>query len=844
MSSVTSQIDILVQVRDQLEGLRRTQEGFQELQRSTNSWLSSFRNGAAFAVAQSALSRIGDAMREAAAVGIRFNAALEQARLGIAAVQRQANPQVFRNLDAAMGAATNAVELLQQKARQSPASFSQLVEGFQAITGAATAAGIPLSKQVDLTVLLSQAVAALGLRSEQFVQESRALLTGNITEDAALAKMLGIRKEDLDQAKQAGTLFEFLTQRLGAFREAGERSANTFTVLWSNLADSIEQASAAAMEPAFEAIKEGLRTVGEFDWQGAGQRAKEFVSTVIEAWKDGRLTELIALTLEVGFELGWKAIKEALFSEGANDLAGNFLRFIARLSVALTTSITQLGLEAASAVRLPFVAVIDFIAKNIVTMFENAFARVRQQAAQLYNSVASRFGSASRMDIPGGGDKPLPSFGDSWENAKAGSEAIMAATRDFFGQANAAAGFLWGGAPESGPSSAEQRLAAFAVSYGKAQDAAKATTKETDNQIRSTVVLVDWKKAELEANEELRDLGERRAIMEGDFTLTAAQKWQARLNFLNSEKQAVEDLIQVLEARAALEPDSKVAEQIRARADTARGKLSGIQGQISGLGPDPDNAMQQIQSKWTALVDRIGTDSQRLADLVIAPFEGLFTGLSSSIEGLINGTMRWGEALMNIGRSIVQSLVKAFADMVAQWIMSHIIMKGVSLAWHGFLTAIGAERVAVSNAQEAAKTPALAANATLASIGSWGTAVLVGVAAIAAILSAVGAFADGGLVTGPGGPRDDRVLARLSPGEYVVPADAVQAIGMDRMEQIRDGNLPMAAVGSPNVNVAPAPVQVMMVNSEAEMLRLLEEKGADVIIRRLDGRKMDLGMQA
>lgn len=33
-------------------------------------------------------------------------------------------------------------------------------------------------------------------------------------------------------------------------------------------------------------------------------------------------------------------------------------------------------------------------------------------------------------------------------------------------------------------------------------------------------------------------------------------------------------------------------------------------------------------------------------------------------------------------------------------------------------------------------------------------------------------FADGGEVTGPGGPREDRVLARLSPGEYVVNAHA------------------------------------------------------------------------
>ncbi|MEH2542809.1 hypothetical protein [Bradyrhizobium sp. AZCC 1699] len=60
-------------------------------------------------------------------------------------------------------------------------------------------------------------------------------------------------------------------------------------------------------------------------------------------------------------------------------------------------------------------------------------------------------------------------------------------------------------------------------------------------------------------------------------------------------------------------------------------------------------------------------------------------------------------------------------------------------------------------------------------------------------------FADGGTVTGPGGPRDDRVLARLSPGEFVVNAGAaarnlplLQAINSDRLPRFADGG----AVGS------------------------------------------------
>lgn len=40
-----------------------------------------------------------------------------------------------------------------------------------------------------------------------------------------------------------------------------------------------------------------------------------------------------------------------------------------------------------------------------------------------------------------------------------------------------------------------------------------------------------------------------------------------------------------------------------------------------------------------------------------------------------------------------------------------------------------------------------------------------------------GLFADGGRVSGPGGPREDRVLARVSPGEYIVNAQSAAAFG-------------------------------------------------------------------
>jgi hypothetical protein len=51
-------------------------------------------------------------------------------------------------------------------------------------------------------------------------------------------------------------------------------------------------------------------------------------------------------------------------------------------------------------------------------------------------------------------------------------------------------------------------------------------------------------------------------------------------------------------------------------------------------------------------------------------------------------------------------------------------------------------------------------------------------------------YASGGRVTGPGGPTDDKAgLYALSNGEYVLPTRVAQAIGYDRLDQMRGGDL-------------------------------------------------------
>jgi hypothetical protein len=200
--------------------------------------------------------------------------------------------------------------------------------------------------------------------------------------------------------------------------------------------------------------------------------------------------------------------------------------------------------------------------------------------------------------------------------------------------------------------------------------------------------------------------------------------------------------------------------------------------------------------------------SRDLENMAVAPFAGAFEGVSTSIQGLINLTMTWGDALRNIATNVLQSIIKGFADMVsawivsmammvARWVFSHVIMKGVLAAFHFFARLLGWQSTQSQIAQESAKAPSLAMNAATASVGSYGASAVVGMvlalAALGAIIGfALGAFEQGGY-TGGGGT--DRIAGVVHGQEFVFDAPAVQRIGVGNLEAMRRGGVPESGGG-------------------------------------------------
>jgi len=138
-----------------------------------------------------------------------------------------------------------------------------------------------------------------------------------------------------------------------------------------------------------------------------------------------------------------------------------------------------------------------------------------------------------------------------------------------------------------------------------------------------------------------------------------------------------------------------------------------------------------MQTGWGNAVKDLGTVYSNLANTIKGTVGAAISGVSQGITGLIEGTLTWGQALRNIGTSIlnivIDGLVKMFAAMV-----------------------LGNQTTAASEeAKQAATLPGKLVSmlATAVTEGGWAAAALIaaGVAGlVVGVGMAAGAFAEGG----------------------------------------------------------------------------------------------------
>jgi chromosome segregation ATPase len=199
--------------------------------------------------------------------GIEFNKQIEQARIGFAGILTsiaQIRNEQGRLVEGAEKYA-NAVKLSNQLLNelriaglQTVLTFQDLVQISQGIMAPFLSAGGNLKEFSQFVVLLSNAVAALGLPMNQVVQETRDLLMGTIDMNSQLARSLGITNEMVNRWREQGTLFQELTARLQGFQLASKDIEGSFTGLLAKAKEVFQVFAGMATAKVFEAIKKDL----------------------------------------------------------------------------------------------------------------------------------------------------------------------------------------------------------------------------------------------------------------------------------------------------------------------------------------------------------------------------------------------------------------------------------------------------------------------------------------------------------------------------------------------------------------------------------------------------------
>lgn len=228
---------------------------------------------AVFTVARTVVSGFNNMIAGA----VRFNAAIETNRVGLAGLIAAAGDvrdlqgsrvSLEEQLNRSQNIAIDQMGKLRAEALQTAASYEEISTAFTQAVAPGISAGLTLDEIRKVTVNISQAATGLGVAQNQLSEEIRSLFQGTINpRNTRIATALGITPQDIKRAKETGQLFEFISSRFAAISKTGEKLMNTFTGQLSNAADAFSQLLATASKPLFEQLKSGLSELqkGIFD---------------------------------------------------------------------------------------------------------------------------------------------------------------------------------------------------------------------------------------------------------------------------------------------------------------------------------------------------------------------------------------------------------------------------------------------------------------------------------------------------------------------------------------------------------------------------------------------------
>ncbi|HSM84609.1 MAG TPA: hypothetical protein VLT16_00600 [Candidatus Limnocylindrales bacterium] len=321
----------------------------------------------------------------------------------------------------------------------------------------------------------------------------------------------------------------------------------------------------------------------------------------------------------------------------------------------------------------------------------------------------------------------------------------------------------------------KQKVDEEVLDVAKAEEAKRKIT-ETYAALRRELI---QKQADEQKALQLSAIEGQRKLVEGDPFLTDLQKRERLLDLLKEENRLLEQNIEI-KKRQVTDPNASDESKLLAEKQLQDLQMRRADTQQSITNTSAEGTMSgEFRRVLTDMGNQWGSWAHQIANTFQNVIGGAIDVISKGITGLILGTKTWGQALSEIGTSILNMIINAIVKMFVTWIVNMTVLRLLQKLF-------GTE----SNTQAAQSAAAWTPAAVAASIASYGAAATVGTASVVAGMAiaeafaagmsgAGGAFAEGGRppmgAVSLVGERGPELFVPDRPGT-IVPADVSAAI--------------------------------------------------------------------
>ena len=258
----------------------------------------------------------------------------------------------------------------------------------------------------------------------------------------------------------------------------------------------------------------------------------------------------------------------------------------------------------------------------------------------------------------------------------------------------------------------------------------------------------------MQSYEDSRDYIDRKMNkVNSDWMKADYQKWDEVNKLYTQQIKTAEIAIAELEREMkTLDKTSEEYRNTQIQVKELEKEIANLQIAQNAMGPGPNDITGQMLNSMRELRNEFGTISENIASGFANTVTSMRDSFSDFLYDVYRGAKSGKEALDEMWLSMGRTALRAITDTISNFIMQNTVMTALEYAFSATTIAINEATNSAIMAENSATADAMTAmwapSAIMSSIATFGGAVAVGLAAMAAVMGIMGGFASGGRVRG------------------------------------------------------------------------------------------------